>query len=451
MTSAPARETAASLGFPARFLWGASTSAFQVEGATAEDGRGLSIWDSFCRLKGRVDGGDTGDVACDHYHRFAGDVALMRDLGLRAYRFSIAWPRVLPRGRGVVNTKGLDFYDRLVDALLEAGIEPWACLYHWDLPQSLQDMGGWAVRDSAGWFADYAVPCARRLGDRVKRWATFNEPSVFGLFGYAFGGGAPSVADRATHLKVIHNVNLAHGAGVDALRALVPGASIGNIHNVQPFQPESDTPEHREATALFAEHWNLAFPDPQLLGYYPPRLARVVEPYVQAGDMARICRPMDWFGVNHYAPAFGRSVPDSVWGFGFGAAPEGTPCTDIGWPADPAAFRDTLVDLGRRYRLPLYVTENGFGSQSEPGPDADGQVDDGRRLAHLRSYVAAMAEAVRAGVDVRGYFAWSLLDNFEWGAGYSTRFGLVHVDYATQRRTPKSSARWYAAMIQNRP
>jgi beta-glucosidase len=431
--------------FPKDFVWGSSTSAYQIEGAANEDGRGPSIWDTFCRMKDRVDHGHTGDVACDHYHRYAEDVALMRSLGLSAYRFSVAWPRLLPRGRGAVNPAGLDFYDRLIDTLLEARIEPWLCLYHWDLPQALDDLGGWTNRDSVGWFADYAALVARRYGDRVKRFATFNEFSVFTLFGYAFGWGAPSIADRAAHLRAIHHVNLAHGAGVDVLRALVPGASIGGIHSVQPIRPQKDaTAEDVEACVLFDEHWNRAYPDPQILGYYPPLIARAIEPYVQAGDMARICRPLDWFGVNHYAPMYGKAEANMLWGFVFGTLPDDLPRSGVGWPMQPSAFRDTLLDLTKRYRLPVYVTENGYGM---PSTDQAADLADTARVAYLRSYIAAMAEARAAGADVRGYFAWSLLDNFEWGGGYDQRFGLVYVDYQTQRRIPKASAQWYSAFI----
>ncbi len=425
------------------FLWGASTSAYQIEGAVAEDGRGPSVWDTFCREKGRVDNGDSGDVACDHYHRMEDDVGLMRELGLAAYRFSVSWPRVLPRGAGRVNPAGLDSYDRLIDRLLEAGIEPWLCLYHWDLPQALDDLGGWANRDAAGWFADYATVCARRFGDRVRHWATFNEFSVFTLFGYAFGWAPPSIADQETHLKVIHTVNLAHGDAVGVIRAHVPGAKIGGVHSFQPMRPQSPSPEDREATALFDEHWNLAYPDPQILGRYPPRLARRIEPYVQAGDMARICRPLDWFGINFYAPVYGRAEPTSLWGFAFGAPPDDLPRSDVGWPIDATAFPQALMTARDRYRLPIYVTENGLGRR--PGADAD--LNDTARLDYMQTHIAAMMEAKRQGADVRGYFAWSLLDNFEWGAGYSSRFGLVHVDYTTQARTPRASARWYAERI----
>jgi beta-glucosidase len=433
--------------FPKDFLWGASTSAYQIEGGAEADGRAPSIWDSFCKLKGRVDNGESGDVACDHYHRMPEDVELMAALGLQAYRFSVSWPRVLPRGRGAPNEKGLDFYDRLIDRLLEKNIEPWLCLYHWDLPQALQDMGGWTTRDGAGWFADYAALCARRYGDRVKRWATFNEFSVFTLFGWAFGWGAPSIADRASHLKTIHHVNLAHGAGVDVLRALVPGASIGAVHSVQPMRPETDRPEDVEAAALFDEHWNRAFPDAQLRAHYPRRIAEAIEPYVQPGDMARIARPLDWFGLNHYAPVYGRKDDSLIWGFGFGSPPAGMKRTAIDWPYDPGCFRDTLIDLTRRYRLPIYVTENGYGTKAAEAPDAEGRVVDAERLAYLQAYIAAMAEAKARGANVRGYFVWSLLDNFEWGGGYGTRFGIVHVDFTTQARTPKDSARWYSDLI----
>ncbi|NYZ12449.1 beta-glucosidase [Azospirillum sp. RWY-5-1] len=440
MTAATSAE-----GFPPGFLWGVSTSAYQIEGAAAQDGRGPSIWDTRCRVPGGVVNGDTGDVACDHYHRYAEDIALMRGLGVGAYRFSVAWPRVLPRGRGAPNDKGLDFYDRLIDAVLEAGIEPWLCLYHWDLPQSLHDLGGWANRDVAGWFADYAVLVARRYGDRVKHFATVNEPSVFTLFGYAIPWAAPGITDRAMNLRAIHHVNLAHGAGVDVLRDHVPGVSIGAIHNCQPVIPATDSEADREAAAFLDEHWNLAFPDPQLLGRYPSRLAALIEPHMQAGDMARICRPTDWIGLNHYGPIFAKADASTTWGFGWADLPDGAEDHGIGWPVFPEMFRDELVRLTRRYRLPVYVAENGCSGNDTP--DANGAVDDPRRIRYLTLYTDAMRDAMRAGADVRGYFVWSLLDSFEWGSGYGPRFGLVHVDFPTGTRTPKSSARWYAELI----
>ncbi|MCW2248884.1 beta-glucosidase [Azospirillum fermentarium] len=429
------------------FVWGVSTSAYQIEGAVAEDGRGASIWDTRCRTRGGVWNGDTGDIACDHYHRWAEDVALMRDIGVGAYRFSVAWPRVLPRGRGAVNQPGLDFYDRLIDGVLEAGIEPWLCLYHWDLPQALDDLGGWANRDCAGWYADYAAVVARRFGDRVKRWITFNEFSVFTLFGYAIPWAAPGITDRAAHLKAIHHVNLAHGAGVDVVRDLVPGASIGAVHNRQAVIPEHNDPANAEAAALLDEHWNLVFCDPQFLGHYPPRTADAIEPHVQAGDMARICRPVDWFGLNHYGPIFARVDESRVWRYGWGDAPADSPTYGVGWAVFPDAFRDELLTITRRYRTPIVITENGCGGSDTP--DENGAVNDPHRIAYLTLYHAKMREAMAAGADVRGYFLWSLLDNFEWGSGYGNRFGIVHVDFQTLKRTPKASARWYADLIRH--
>jgi beta-glucosidase len=427
------------------FVWGVSTSSFQIEGGAHDDGRGDSIWDTFCRQAGSIRNGDTGDMACDHYHRYADDVSLMRDLGVGGYRFSIAWPRVLPQGRGGSNEPGLAYYERLIDALLAAKIEPWICLYHWDLPQALSNLGGWQNRDIAGWFADYAALIARRYGDRVKRFATFNEPGVFTLFGYGFGWHAPGISDRAALLKAVHHVNLAHGAAVDVLRASVPAASIGAVHNRQPVLAASDAPEDQAAAHAFAEHWNSAFPDPQQFGCYPPALARDIEPYVRPGDMARIARPVDWFGLNHYAPNYIRSDANNPIGYMFAGPPPGTPLTAIGWPIEPSAFRDTLLDVHRRFRLPIYVLENG--TANDDSLDEAGQVVDLPRIDYLRAYTTAMQEAAAAGADVRGYFVWSLLDNFEWNSGYSQRFGLVYVDFATLRRIPKSSARWYADLI----
>lgn len=431
---------------PRTFVWGVSTSAYQIEGAANEDGRGPSIWDTRCRIPGKIANGDTGEVACDHYHRYAEDVALMQAIGVGAYRFSVSWPRVLPTGRDAANEAGLAFYDRLIDALLEAHVEPWLCLYHWDLPQALDDLGGWTNRDSAEWFAEYAALVARRYGDRVKRFATFNEFSVFTLFGYTNDWGAPGVVDRVAHLKAIHHVNLAHGAAVDVFRAERPRASIGAIHNRQRIYPEEDTPQDRAAAALLDAHWNAAFPDPQILGAYPAALADAVAPYVKPGDMERIRRPIDWFGLNHYGPIFAKADPNTVWGFAWGDAPDEAPVTDIGWPVFPEAFRDELVDITRRYRLPVYVTENGCGGTHDR-PDERGVVDDRHRISYLTKHIGAMLDAIALGADVRGYFVWSLLDNFEWGNGYAQRFGLVYVDYPTQRRIPKESARWYADVI----
>jgi beta-glucosidase len=422
-----------------------STSSYQIEGAEQVDGRGPSIWDGFCRQPGRIANGDTGEQACDHYHRYRQDIALMRSLGVKAYRFSVAWPRVLPAGRGAINAAGLAFYDRLVDGLLEAGIEPWLCLYHWDLPQALQDLGGWTNRDSAGWFSDYARLIAGRLGDRVKRFATFNEPSVFTLFGYSFGWHPPATDDVESFHAVIHHVNLAHGAAVDVLRAEVAGASVGVIHNIQPSRPVRPTPADRKAAAILDDIWNKAFPDPQIVGDYPVSLRAGIDLHRRDGDMERIRRPLDWLGINHYSPIYATAEGGSPLGFAWADAPADVPRSPIGWQVDPTAFRDVLLAAHDRYGLPIYVTENGAGAVEKP--DSSGEVHDPERIDYLSRYTDALRDAVEIGADVRGYFVWSLLDNFEWGAGYANRFGLVYVDYATQKRIPKSSARWYAAMI----
>ena len=430
-----------------KFIWGVSTSSYQIEGAVNEDGRGPSIWDTYCRQSGRIANGDTGDVACDHYHRYGEDIALMRDLGIDAYRFSISWPRVMPNGRGEVNEAGVSFYHRLIDRLLASGIEPWLCLYHWDLPQALGDLGGWTNRDCSRWFADYASLIGQRFGDRVKRYATFNEPSVFTLFGYCLGGQAPGISDPRSFLAAIHHVNLAHGAGVDRLRATVPAASIGAIHNCQPCRPARPEPEDRLAAQKLDAYWNGAFPDPQILGHYPPLLADAMTEFQKPEDLANICRPVDWFGLNHYSPHYTVANTSNPLGIGFGPAPADVPRSSMGWPVEPDAFRETLIKTHSRYRLPVYVLENG--TASPDAIDAGGAVADQSRIDYLRAYTAAMFEAIGAGADVRGYFIWSLLDNFEWGSGYSQRFGLVYVDYPTQRRIPKTSFRWYAGFIKS--
>jgi beta-glucosidase len=444
-TSPTSALPAPALGLSPGFVWGASTSSYQIEGAANEDGRAASIWDTYCKRKG-VANGDTGDVACDHYHRYAEDIRIMAELGIQAYRFSIAWPRVLPRGRGAVNQKGLDFYDRLIDGLLAAGIEPWICLYHWDLPQVLQDKGGWANRDSAGWFADYAMLAARRYGDRVRHWATFNEQSVATMFGYLWGWSAPASTDRAGYFSAVHHQNLAHGFGIDVLRATVPNASLGIIHNRQVVYPQRRDPAHLAAVEPMDAHWNGIFPDPQILGHYPNLVADDIEPWLQAGDMSRICRPLDWFGLNHYGPLWARVDAESMFGFGMGAGPDDPPHPELGWTIYPEAFTLELLRTHRRYGLPVYVTENGCGSDRELA-DETGFVQDNHRLAFLSEYMAAMSAAVAQGADVRGYFVWSLLDVFEWGAGLSNRFGIVRVDFDSLKRTPKASASWYADLI----
>jgi beta-glucosidase len=366
----------------------------------------------------------------------------MQQLGVQAYRFSVAWPRVLPSGRGKPNEPGLAFYDRLIDALLAADIEPWLCLYHWDLPQALDDLGGWSNREIVEWFGDYAALVATRYGDRVKRFATFNEPSIFTLFGLGFGG-KPAASTIDTLHRSIHHINLGHGRAVDVLRARIPQSSIGVIHNCQPCLPstENDT----QAAERCDAYWNKAFPDPQFLGKYPECMQADIESYMQAGDIDRIHRPPDWIGINHYSPIFVKAAPKEVLGFVWGEKPAEIPLTPNGWPIMPDSFRDTLLYVSNRYALPVYVLENGLGGKDKP--DQNGSVVDADRIDFFRAYIGALNQAVSLGADVRGYFVWSLLDNFEWDAGYGVRFGLIYIDYSTQRRIPKASFDWYRELI----
>ena len=432
--------------FPDGFLWGASTAAYQIEGAVREDGRGPSIWDTFTHLPGKILGEDSGDIACDHYHRWREDVALMRELGLGAYRLSTAWPRILPEGRGQPNIKGLEFYDRLVDAVMAAEVEPWICLYHWDLPQALEYRGGWQNRDVASWFADYAQLTVRRLGDRVKHWATFNEPNAACVKGYCEGDHAPGIRGRESGLRAIHVMNLAHGLGVDAMRSERADLLIGNIYNFHPREPATDREEDEVAAIMLDALWNRSFPDPQMHGRYPESLAAEMEALVEPGDLDIIKRQPDYFAINHYTRTRVRRDPDHPFEVGVVPTSPGTPVTDMGWEIVPDEFRAVLIEVKERYSgdLPIYVLENGaaFPDQVEQ----DGRVRDLQRIAYLRDYLAAALDAIAAGVPLRGYFVWSLLDNFEWTLGYSKRFGLAHVDYQTLERRPKDSFHFYAEL-----
>ena len=431
--------------FPADFLWGASTASYQIEGAHDVDGRAPSIWDMFSHTPGKTLNGETGDIACDHYHRYAEDVALMKKAGLGAYRFSISWSRVMPEGRGAVNEAGLDFYDRLVDELLANGVAPWACLYHWDLPLALHNNGlGWPSRDIVPLFADYAGLMAKRLGDRVGHWATFNEPGVFAYLGYAVGIHAPGIRDYNAWLDTIHNVNLSHGAAVRRLRADLPAtARIGAVPNVQPSLPASGSEADKRAAALLDAGWNRGFPEPVYLGRYDPIMREQLGDRIRPGDEEAIHTKLDFFGLNHYSPMYAKASGDDF-GFRMTDPPEGVETTLMGWHVLPSGFRDTLVHVSERYGAPVYVTENGVADEAGPGPD--GKVDDPIRVSYLDRYLGALVEARAAGADVRGYFVWSMTDNFEWAMGFKPRFGITHIDYATQKRTPKSSYHWLAGL-----
>ncbi|SEG93729.1 beta-glucosidase [Nonomuraea solani] len=425
------------------FLWGTATAAYQIEGAVREDGRGVSIWDAFAHEPGRTRDGHTGDVACDHYHRWREDIALMSGLGVNAYRFSIAWPRVLPTGTGEVNDRGLDFYDRLADALLAAGIQPVPTLFHWDLPQALEDRGGWLNRDTAAAFADYAATVAARLADRVPLWITLNEPFVHMAYGYAMGIHAPGRLMLTDALPAAHHQLLGHGLAVQALRSA--GASqVALTNNCTPVWPASqEEPDLRAADAYDILH-NRLFNDPVLLGKYPDLSAYATElDFLRDGDLATISTPVDALGINYYNPTRIAAPTDDALPF-TDASITGHPTTAFGWPVVPDGLRELLTGLKSRYGAalpPILITENGC-SQDDV-PQEDGTIDDTARIAFLDGHLGAMRRAMAEGVDVRGYFAWSLLDNFEWAEGYHQRFGLVHVDFATQRRTPKRSYHWF--------
>ena len=436
--------------FPKGFQWGTATASYQIEGAWQEDGKGESIWDRFAHTPGKVKHGATGDVACDSYHRHAEDISLMSEMNLSSYRFSIAWPRIQPDGRGPANAKGIDHYRRLVDDLLDAGIRPFPTLYHWDLPQALEDAGGWPARDTARRFADYAEIVARSLGDRVSNWIIFNEPSIFTVMGYGVGIHAPGRRSRDDFLRASHTVNLAQGDAFRAIRAAQSGAMIGTAFNMAPCEPAGDS----EADAAAAERWhalvNLWYLEPALRGRYPD--AFVDGPPLEAmgvrgDDMERVRAPLDFLGINHYTRTLVRAKPDDSYGLGATAVgPLGGrdgPKTDFGWEVWPDSLYDIVMRVTRDYDRPaIEITENGCSYGD--GPDAKGVVEDTRRIEYYRGFLGALARAIEDGADVRGYHAWTLLDNFEWAEGYEQRFGLVYVNFPDTERTLKESGRWYA-------
>ncbi len=436
--------------FPPGFTWGVATAAYQIEGAVAEDGRGQSIWDTFCRQPGAIRDGDTGDVADDHYHRWPEDVALMAKLGIGTYRFSIAWPRIQPSGSGPSNAAGLDFYDQLTDALLARGITPMPTLYHWDLPQPLEDAGGWMTRDTAYRFAEYAALAADRLADRIPVWITLNEPFVVTALGYALGIHAPGKSLMLDALGTAHHQLLGHGLATSALRA-AGARQVAITNNYSPAWPATDQPADVAAADAYDALHNRMFTDPVLLGRYPDLTAFGIGDAdlecVRDGDLAVIAAPIDALGVNYYSPTRLSALPGSPLPF----QPEpilGYPMTAFGWPVIPAGLTELLTTLAKRYGdqlPPIYITENGCSVADVP--DADGVIDDQPRITYLDAHIRAVADAMRAGVDVRGYLVWSLLDNFEWAEGFHQRFGLVHVDFATQRRTPKASFAWFRDLI----
>lgn len=437
--------------FPDSFLWGAATSAYQIEGSPLADGAGPSIWHRFCHTPGRVANDETGDVACDHYNRYRDDVALMTSLGLQAYRFSVAWARVLPEGRGRVNERGLDFYERLVDELLAAGIKPLLTLYHWDLPAALDERGGWMNRDVADWFAEYAAVMFAALDDRVEHWVTMNEPWVVMDGGYIHGEHAPGRRSSYDAALVTHNLLRAHTDAVRVYRTI--GANdIGIVVNLEPKYPASDDPADVEAAARADAYMNLQYLDPLYLGRYPDELREMAgaawrEEFDE--EVASFPEPMDFVGLNYYTRRVTRHDSNSWPDYASGVRQSGSTYTEMGWEVYPDALRDVLLRMTERYgRPPIYITENGAAFY-DPPKTIDGEIDDPLRVEYLRQHIGAVHEAIERGADVRGYFAWSLFDNFEWSLGYEKRFGIVHVDFETQQRTPKRSASFYSDVIRH--
>ncbi len=424
--------------FPENFLWGSATSSFQIEGSTKEDGRSESIWDRFCKQSGAIADNSNGDVACDHYHRYKEDVQLISSLGLQAYRFSVAWPRIIPDGRGAVNQKGLDFYDRLVDELLQADIAPYVTLYHWDLPQVLEDKNGWVNRDTAYAFADYTRAVVERLGDRVASWATLNEPYVSASLGYKTGEHAPGRQSQSDSFAAAHHLLLAHGLAIPAIRDYAPKSDAGIVLNFTPCFPESDTPEDNQAASITDGWDNRWYVEPIAGLGYPADTIEALgwdQKEVQSDDLKIIAAPIDFLGVNYYTRQL-QSADGTT-------SAKRLPLTAMGWEIYPQGIYETLTRLHRNHGFKkYYITENGAAFDDPPGQNEF--VDDQNRIDYLHDHLQQLHRSIESGVPLKGYFAWSLFDNFEWAYGYEKRFGLVRVNYDTLERTPKASALWYS-------
>jgi beta-glucosidase len=434
--------------FPADFSWGTATASYQVEGAWQEDGKGESIWDRFSHTPGKISTGDTGDVACDQYHRYKEDVALMKELGLRGYRFSISWPRIFPNGKGEVNQAGLDYYNRLVDELLANGIRPFPTLYHWDLPQALQDEGGWANREIVGHFTKYADTCINSLGDRVKHWMVFNEPWVFSFLGYAVGFHAPGVRDREQGMRAMHNVNLAQGSAIRAMRAAGTAEALGTAFSMSASYPYSDSPEDKAAADRHHGFNNDWFLRPLLKGEYPvayvDQEAALAASDIRPGDMELVKADVDFIGINLYTRTIVANNPDEKY-LGIRQVPGPGRRTHFGWEVWPAALYTAIMRTHRDYGKPMYITENGCSVDDKV---EGGAVHDPDRIDFYDGYIGQVGRAIDEGADVRGYYAWTLIDNFEWTFGMSQRFGLIHVDFENgQKRTIKDSGYWYRDLI----
>ena len=433
-----------------KFVWGVATSSFQIEGAAHEDGRGPSIWDTFCRVPGKVANGDTGEIACDHYHRYNEDLDLMKWMGVDAYRFSVAWSRIIPNGVGPINQAGLDFYDRLIDGALERGIQPWITMYHWDLPQALQDRGGWNNREVVKWFEEYANVLTNEFGDRVKHWMTLNEPLCSAWIGHLYGDMAPGITDLQTALNASHHLLMSHGIASQVTRTNVKDSKVGIVINVTPAVPATDSDDDRRASKLADGFDNRWFLNPVFGQPYPADVIEVLgkSPQIETGDMSLINQPMDFLGVNFY---FRQTIASN---------PQGSPLpiknirrenvkrTAMDWEVHAPAFEEILTRIHRDYKpKEIYITENGSAWDDEI---TSGEINDEERISYMQSHLDAMFAAQKQGAPIRGYFAWSFMDNFEWAYGYDKRFGLVYVDYKTQKRTPKKSALYYRELLLNR-
>ena len=442
------------LKFPTNFLWGAATSSYQIEGAANIDGKGKSIWDTFSHTPGKIKNDENGDIAADHYHLFKEDIKLMADIKMSAYRFSIAWARIYPEGKGSLNQKGIDFYNKLIDELLNKDIKPLVTLYHWDLPQKLQDDGGWSNRDTSKIFCDYATTFVKKFSDRVNFISTLNEPAVFSIHGHADGYMAPGISDKNIFFSSIHNINLAHGYAIQSMRSIKPNLELGCVLNLSPSLPCSNSDEDTKATKIFDMYWNRAFLDPMYTGSYPAALEYKLKKYIQNDDLKNIHQKCDYIGLNHYQHSRVKADKDYLLGarvaykderpFGLDNQEE---LTSMGWEIAPNAYYDQIMELKNKYNNPnIYLTENGCAYSDKI--EKDGSINDVKRIDYLKKYLSAVKKSIDHGAKIKGYMAWSLLDNFEWALGFEKRFGLIHVDFKSLKRTPKNSYYFYKEIIE---
>ena len=443
-----------SITFPFNFLWGSATSSYQIEGAAKSDGKGESIWDTFAHTPGKIKNNENGDIAVNHYHQFKEDIKLMADIKMSAYRFSIAWTRIFPDGTGYLNQKGLDFYKKLIDELLKNNIKPMVTLYHWDLPQKLQDKGGWANRDTSKLFADYAYTFAKKFSDKVNFISTLNEPAVFSIHGHADGYMAPGISDNEIFLATIHNINLAHGYAMQSMRSINDKLELGCVLNLSPSFPCSNSKEDIEAAKIFDMYWNRAFLEPMYTGSYPIELEYKLKKHILTNDLKDIFQKCDYIGLNHYQHS--RVKADKNYLLGARAAykdekpfglNENEDLTSMGWEIAPNSYYDQIMELKNKYNNPnIYLTENGCAYPDQI--EEDGNINDIKRIDYYKKYLSAVKKAIDDGAKVKGYMAWSFLDNFEWALGFEKRFGLIHVDFKSLKRTPKNSYYFYKEIIE---